>query len=93
MGKMVSIFSRLSDDASLKKSLNSITTERNYVAHQSLLFTIGESQDPSHMEKQIRKINGIKERAILVHNNLLDARYKLLRSLTALERQQNIKRP
>jgi len=93
MGKMVSIFSRISDNASLKKSLNSITTERNYIAHQSLLFTIGESHDPIHMKQQIGKIDGIKERAILVHNNLLDARYKLLRSLTALKRQQNIKRP
>lgn len=93
MGKMASIFSRISDDASLKKSLNSITTERNYVAHQSLLFTIGESNDAIHMKQQIVKIDGIKERAILVHNSLLDVRYKLLRSLRVLKRQQNIKHP
>jgi hypothetical protein len=93
MGKMASIFSRISDDALLKKSLNSITTERNYVAHQSLLSTIGESNDPIHMKQQIVKIDGIKQRAVLVHNSLLDARYKLLRSLRVLKRQQNIKRP
>ncbi len=78
MGKLVFIFSRITDDALLKKSLNSITTERNYVAHQSLLLTIGESSDPIHMKQQIAKINGIKQRASQVHNNLLDARYKLL---------------
>ena len=93
MGKMVSIFSRISDDALLKKSLNSITTERNCVAHQSLLFTIGESHDPIHIKQQIVKMEGIKERAIVVHNSLLDARYKLLRSLRELQRPQNIKRP
>lgn len=92
MGKMVSIFSRISDDASLKKSLKSITTERNHVAHQSLLFTIGESRDPIHMKQQIAKINSIKKRAIQVHNNLLDVRYKLLRSLTALKGERNIRR-
>jgi len=92
MGKMVSIFSRISNDALLKKSLNSITTERNYVAHHSLLFTIGESHDPIHIKQQIAKMEGIKKRAIAVHNSLLDARYKLFRSLRGLQRPQNIKR-
>lgn len=91
MGKLVLIFSRINGDASLKKSLNSITTERNYVAHQSLLFTIGESRETTHMKQQIAKIDGIKERAMQVHNNLLDVRYKLFRSLSALKRKQNIK--
>lgn len=86
MGKLVFIFSRINGDASLKKSLNSIITERNYVAHQSLLFTIGESRDPIHMNQQIAKIDSIKGHAIQVHNNLLDVHYKLLRSLSALKR-------
>ena len=92
MGKLVDIFCRINDDSKLKKSLNCITNERNYVAHQSLLFTIGESQDKNYMNEQIAKIDGIRDRAILVHNTLLDARYDLHEKLMVLELQNSKKK-
>ena len=89
MGKLISIFSRINDDAALNNSLKSLITERNHVAHQSLLFTIGESRDPIYMKTQITKIEGIRDNAMQVHNNLLVVRYELHRALSALKRGQN----
>lgn len=60
LGKLVDIFSRLSDDASLISALKKVRKDRNYVAHRSLLFTLGELQDPVHISQAIQKMTEIR---------------------------------
>ena len=91
LGKLVGIYSRLSDNASLKSFLNNITTERNYVAHRSLLFTIGELQDAKHMRQSLQKMIDIKERAKKAHEELLEETWRLRRALSALKRKSKTK--
>jgi hypothetical protein len=87
LGKLVGVFSRLSDDASLKSSLKNITTERNFVAHRSLLFTLGELQDSNHMAQSLQRIRDVKEQAGKAHEALLEKTWRLRRSLSALKRR------
>ncbi len=88
LGRLVNIFSRLSDNSSLKSSLRKITPERNYVAHQSLLFTLGELNDPKHLSKTLLKMQGIKKHAKEVHEALLDETWKLRKELSVLRHQR-----
>lgn len=81
LGALVSIFSKINNDTALHKSLRDITRERNDVAHRSLLFTLGELKDKDHMTEAILKMKGIAERATVIHNNALEVRYALIRSL------------
>ena len=86
LGKLVNIFSRLSDDTSLISSLRKLTTGRNHVAHKSRLFTLGELQDPVHMSEATQKITEIRDSAKAAHESLLDKTYELRKSLHALRR-------
>jgi hypothetical protein len=86
LGKLVRVFSRLSNDASLKSSLKNLTSERNFVAHRSLLFTLGELQDSDHIAQSVQKMRDIKERASKAHEALLEETWSLRRSLSALKR-------
>lgn len=88
LGALVNAFSRINDDAQLKASLTSITTDRNHVAHSSMLFTLGELGDRMHMQQELDKMKEISRRANQLHNLLLDVRYALLKSLSVVERQQ-----
>jgi hypothetical protein len=85
LGKLVTVYSRLSDNAPLKSLLKNITQERNHVAHRSLLFTIGELHDSHHMQQSLQKLTDIKERAKKAHEELLEETWKLQRSLMKIE--------
>jgi hypothetical protein len=86
LGALVSIFSKINNDTALHKSLRDITRERNNVAHRSLLFTLGELKDKVHMTEMTLKMKGIVERATMIHNNVLDVRCALIRTLHKLKR-------
>jgi hypothetical protein len=88
LGRLASIFSRLTDNVFLKSSLKKITAERNFVAHRSLLFTLGELQDSNHMEQSLQKMRDIKKRAKQAHEALLEETWRLRRSLSALRRSR-----
>ncbi len=88
LGALVSVFSKINSDTALHKSLREITRERNDVAHRSLLFTLGELKDKDHMTEATLKMKGIVERATAVHNNVLDVRYALQRSLNEVRRSR-----
>lgn len=88
LGPLVKAFSKINNDTVLQNDLRQITKERNEVAHRSLLFTIGESEDPNHMAEATRKMKEIVERATGIHNRVLNVRYELVRSLSAVKRAQ-----
>ncbi len=87
LGRLVDIFSRLSNHVSLKTLLKKITQERNFVAHRSLLFTLGEQQDSNHMKQSLQKMKEIKERAKNAHETLLEETWRLRRSLNSLRKR------
>lgn len=89
LGKLVNEFSRFNGNRSLKALLKEVTRDRNRVAHQSLLFTLGELQDNAHLTKLIRQMNEFEKRAKEAHESLLDERWKLHKSLVALRRRGN----
>jgi len=89
LGKLVNEFSRFSGDRSLRARLKEVTPARNHVAHQSLLFTLGELQDDAHLSKLISQMNEFEKRAKEAHESLLDERWKLHKSLAALRRRGN----
>ena len=84
LGRLVDIYSRLSDNASLKSLLREITKRRNYVAHRSLLFTLGELQDLKHMGEAVKEMREIEQQAKKAQDALLDERWTLQRSLNSL---------
>jgi uncharacterized protein (DUF1919 family) len=88
LGKLNDIFFRFNGNASLKSSLKKLTPQRNRVAHQSLLFTLGEIQDNDHLSKLIHEMNEIEKHAKKAHKTLLDERWKLHKSLNALRRSK-----
>ena len=88
LGKLVNIFSRLSDDASLISTLKKVTEDRNYVAHRSLLFTLGELQDPVHISEAMQKMTEIRDSAKAANGAILNKTYELRRSLNALRRRK-----
>ena len=89
LGALVNIFSKINNDTVLHKSLRKITQDRNDVAHRSLLFTLGELNNEDHMTEATRKMKEVVARATDVHNNVLDVRYALLRSLSEVERSRD----
>lgn len=91
LGKLNDIFFRFNGNASLKSSLKKVTPKRNRVAHQSLLFTLGEIQDKSHLAKLIHAMNEIEKCAKEVHETLLDERWTLQKSLSDLRRLKKYK--
>ena len=88
LGALVNIFSKINNDTVLHKSLRKITQDRNDVAHRSLLFTLGELNNEDHMTEATRKMKEVVARATDVHNNVLDVRYALVRSLSEVERSR-----
>ena len=91
LGKLNDMFSRFNGNASLKSSLKKVTPKRNRVAHQSLLFTLGEIQDDAHLSKLIHNMNEIERCAKEVHETLLDELWKPQKSLNALNRSKKYK--
>jgi len=93
LGKLAAIFSRLTDNTSLKSSLHKITTERNYVVHRSLLFAIGELHDPIKLSESAKKMESIKKRAKDVHEELLAETWRLRKERSALRRHRKSPSP
>ncbi|GAF92435.1 unnamed protein product [marine sediment metagenome] len=91
LGKLKDMFSRFNGNASLKSSLKKVTPDRNRVAHQSLLFTLGELKDNAHLTKLIHEMNEIESRAKEVHETLLDERWKLHKLLNILRHSKKHK--
>lgn len=91
LGKLVNLYSRLSDNASLKSLLKNITEERNFIAHRSLLFTLGELEDSNHMLKSLEKLITIKDRAIKAHEELLEETWRLRKAAQKIERELKTK--
>ena len=88
MGKLIDIFSKinantefLNADAELLASLNAIKLDRNKVAHNSQLFTLGELQDKKYMTKVTLNMKDITKRASAIHYKLLDVRNNLIKTL------------
>lgn len=80
MGPLVNKFSKINSDSVLIQKLRDITKDRNFVAHQSLLFTLGELGDDQAMLKATEKITSIANNAHEIHQCLLDERYRLERA-------------
>lgn len=93
LGKLVTIFSRLNDNVALKSSLSKITTERNFVAHRSFLFTIGELRDAAKLSELVHKIEEIKENAKNIHEALLEETWHLRRELRTLRHNKKVDHP
>lgn len=81
LGSLVTIFSKINNDSTLQKDLKNIVKSRNHVAHQSLLFTLGELEDKEHMGKVIQGMKEVVVNATDIHNRILNIRYELVRSL------------
>lgn len=79
LGKLIYYFSLLNNDESFCKELGTITQKRNYVAHSSLLFSIGELWDEVYMKKALADINEITELATKIHETLLEKRISLIK--------------
>jgi hypothetical protein len=88
LGPLVNAFAKINDDIELHKDLREITKERNQVAHQSLLFTIGELRDVSFMTEERLKMKIITERATIIHERVLDVRHRLVEALSKVKRIQ-----
>jgi hypothetical protein len=90
LGKLIKIYSSINTDENLQEALEKIKKDRNYVAHQSYDFTLGDLQDVAQLTKNTFMMKEIATRATDVHNRLLDSRYKLLRLLRQEKRLENI---
>jgi hypothetical protein len=93
LGPLVNAFSKINDDTALHSDLQKITKERNQVAHRSLLFTIGELMDNTHMSKATLKLKDIADRATEIHHRVLDVRYELVQALNKVKALQTKSRP
>lgn len=88
LGPLANAFSKINDDAELHRDLREITKERNQVAHQSLLFTLGELRDESFMTNKISEMKDIADRATIIHERVLDVRTELVAALSKAKRFQ-----
>ena len=79
MGALTQKFSRIHQDKDLLTDLKSITKDRNFVAHQSLLFTLGELSNTDSTKEALKKLKEIGDKATNIHERLLDVRYELVR--------------
>ncbi|MDH5648192.1 MAG: hypothetical protein OEY67_00940 [Gammaproteobacteria bacterium] len=80
LGSLINNFVKINSDSKLHKELRDITQERNYIAHQSFLFTLGELEDEDLMKNELKKILDISEKAKQLHNKVLDVRFELKRA-------------
>ena len=60
---LIKVFSMLSNNTALIKSLNKITSNRDYVAHQALVKYLHGSKNGTHHEEQSKKITDISVEA------------------------------
>lgn len=60
---LIKIFSKLSDNKALIESLNKITGNRNYVAHQALVKYLHGADDGTHHDEHTQKITDISVEA------------------------------
>jgi hypothetical protein len=89
LSPLVKAFEKINEDSVLHQQLREITKERNMVAHQSLLFTIGELENEAHMSDATLEMKRITDRATEIHHQVLDFRYQLIRAVNAVKRNQN----
>ena len=87
LGPLIKKFSKINGDKELHKDLSDLTKERNFVAHQSLLFTLGELEDGVFMSSETKKLKNIADRATRIHERVLDARYSLVRAENQASRE------
>jgi len=87
LGRLVEKFSQFNGNTLLKDNLRKVVPDRNRVAHQSLLFTLGEIQDDTYLRNLTDEMNEIEKQARNVHETLLDERWKLQKSLRAIRRK------
>lgn len=79
MGPLVKKLSRICDDEKLIQDLKHLTSDRNFVAHESMLFTLGELSETASAEAAFNKIKAIGDKATEIHERLLDVRYAFVR--------------
>ena len=79
MGPLIKKFSRISQDGDLIRDLKSLTKDRNFVAHQSLIFTLGELSDTDSAEEALDNMKAIADRASALHERVLEVRCALVR--------------
>ena len=86
LGPLLKAFEKIHDDKALRADLRSFRKERNELAHRSLLFTIGEAEDKTHMSQQTAKMKAIADHAAELHSRLLDVRLKFVQALNKAKR-------
>ncbi|MDO6441708.1 hypothetical protein [Marinobacter sp. 2_MG-2023] len=89
LGPLVKAFEKINEDSLLHQQLREITKERNKVAHQSLLFTIGELENETQMADATLEMKRIADRATEIHHQVLDVRYQFIRAVNAVKRNQS----
>ena len=80
LGPLIKKFSKINDDERLLQDLRDIAKDRNFVAHQSLLFTLGELEDTDFMSNALAKLSEIADRAGKIHERVLDVRISLIKA-------------
>lgn len=52
LGRLLNLFGKLNGNEELKKRLNKLTKERNYIAHEAMLVTIGSNPNMETLHKK-----------------------------------------
>lgn len=52
--RLINVFGKLNGNEELKKRLNKLKSERNYVAHQALLVTIGSNPNMDTLHEKLK---------------------------------------
>lgn len=89
LGSLIKKFSKINNDKVLLNDLRDFTTERNVVAHQSLLHYIGELEDEGFMSTETEKMSAILGKATSIHHRLLDIRRDFAKSENKLSREKS----
>jgi hypothetical protein len=50
--RLLNVFGKMNDNADLKKRLNKLRSERNYIAHEALIVTIGNNPNMDTLHKK-----------------------------------------
>ena len=91
LGPLINIFIKINDDRTLHRDLRKIREKRNQVAHESLLFTLGELNDKSFITNKIAEMKEIADCAEKIHGRVLDVRYQLVKVKNEVKRLQKKK--
>ena len=78
LGPLIEEFKSIHDNTELNNELWNFKDERNNIAHESQLFTIGESEDENHMWAAIEKMRKRKIRAGELRGKILNIFWKLM---------------